>query len=104
MKTILWRLYYGIKNWMWHYIPFHGVYLSAILDEENIAVNHDYDDSFYQERDAYLAKASNTFNELMPGRKCTCDDCDYRSNDCEFAFDPYNTDGDCLAGDCLAIK
>lgn len=28
--------------------------------------------------------------------KFTCDDCGAR-HDCEFAFDPYNTDGDCLA-------
>jgi hypothetical protein len=28
--------------------------------------------------------------------KLTCDDC-ISSNVCEFAFDLYNTDGDCLA-------
>lgn len=26
----------------------------------------------------------------------TCDNCD-AAPECEFAFDPYNTDGDCLA-------
>lgn len=28
--------------------------------------------------------------------KWTCDDC-FARRTCEFVFDPYNTDGDCLA-------
>lgn len=27
----------------------------------------------------------------------TCSKCDSDTNNCEFAFDSYNTDGDCLA-------
>lgn len=34
--------------------------------------------------------------ELFPIDVFTCDDCPARWT-CEWAFDPYNTDGDCLA-------
>lgn len=28
--------------------------------------------------------------------RCTCLNCDWETNNCEFKFDLYNTDGDCL--------
>jgi hypothetical protein len=34
---------------------------------------------------------------MFRGKRCTCLDCDWQTNNCQFAFDPYNTDGDCLA-------
>ena len=43
------------------------------------------------------------FSDLMKddpmfrGKRCTCLDCDWQTNGCLYAFDPYNTDGDCLA-------
>ena len=32
----------------------------------------------------------------LADRRLTCEDC-LSNGECEFAFDPYNTDGDCLA-------
>jgi hypothetical protein len=28
--------------------------------------------------------------------RCSCLWCDWKTNDCRYKFDPYNTDGDCL--------
>ncbi len=34
--------------------------------------------------------------EIMKGQNCTCEGCPSEET-CEWAYDPYNTDGDCLA-------
>lgn len=34
--------------------------------------------------------------QMEENREVTCENCAHNAN-CEFAFDPYNTDGDCLA-------
>lgn len=34
-------------------------------------------------------------NPFRVARECTCVECDNKHT-CEFAFDPYNMDGDCL--------
>lgn len=34
--------------------------------------------------------------EIMKGKNCTCNDCPSRET-CEWAYDPFNVDGDCLA-------
>lgn len=43
-----------------------------------------------------LAFAADSGWPLPAGVVFTCDDC-ASAPECEFVFDPYNTDGDCLA-------
>ncbi len=43
-----------------------------------------------------LAKVRASSAERFNIDKFSCDDCS-ASKTCEWAFDPYNTDGDCLA-------
>ncbi len=58
------------------------------------------DEEYKKLRDANLCKINNIRRdhglEPIADFKLTCDDCEFRFT-CEFAGDPYNTDGDCLA-------
>lgn len=42
--------------------------------------------------------ALEVIQEFFPGQniRLTCQDC-LDNDNCDYAFDPYNTDGDCLA-------
>lgn len=51
----------------------------------------------YDKRKQELEKDRVLFYTIYPNRKCTCDYCDAQVNGCPYAFDLYNTDGDCLA-------
>jgi len=53
----------------------------------------------YSKNDHTIKSRPNRFadiREKMVDPRCTCMDCEDRF-DCEFAFDGYNFDGDCLA-------
>lgn len=46
--------------------------------------------------DEDLAKARSDVADKFDIEAFTCDECPAKKT-CQFAFDPYNTDGDCLA-------
>jgi MoaA/NifB/PqqE/SkfB family radical SAM enzyme len=54
------------------------------------------DDPSAQELRPEVQKARDEVAALFEIDKFTCDDCP-RKNECMWAFDAYNTDGDCLA-------
>lgn len=48
MKTTLWRLYFKIRNWIWLYIPLHGV---RMVETPQITITvHNFDTSELRDR------------------------------------------------------
>jgi hypothetical protein len=48
MRTILWRLYFKIRNWIWLYIPFRGVRI--VKTPQIIITVHNFDTAELRDR------------------------------------------------------
>lgn len=73
------------------------------LDTGHYPPTHPHGDNSWSAMKKYVNYLEEKVVELLnqkgivrAGGTSTCDHC-ADNNNCEFAFDPYNTDGDCLA-------